>query len=280
MLSKTELKLLVRIKDEEKLVDLVESFHDKSSSQIYSIIRKLESKGIIFRKQQNIFISKAVYLNKLIVFLEKNNALIELFSKNNWKIFYSLLDSNEISKIYFKKKSSIYNIIRIAKKFNVVKKINGLYEVNDKIWPDFKEIILLLNEADKALDSNVPVNCEILIKQSNKVIFLSKRELNYFRCGFSLYDKINIKIYLRTIYYCTAKRNTIKQIVEDSLDIADKTKAIQDMILAFVAYKKTGQKFQNNLVDILNKILSGVKIDNFPTRSELLEKLELYEVNL
>lgn len=277
MISKTELELLVKIKDGTKLIDLVQDFNNKSLSQTYNLIKKLESKGFVYRKKQNIFICKSIYLNKLIVFLEKNDALIELFSKNNWKIFYSLLNSKSISDIKIKKKSSVYRILMIAKRFNIVKKVNGSYEINDKIWPEFKKIVLLLNEAEETLDNRVPVNCDILIKENKKVIFSSKKNLDYFKCGFSLYDNINIKIYSKTIYYCTIKRNTKRQIVEDSLDIANKTKSIQDMILSFVAYKKTNQKFQNNLVNKMNKVLQGDEIKDFPTKSEILEKLKLYE---
>jgi len=289
-LTKNELSCFLEVFSNKLTPKELSTKLNKSKYQIYRYISNLQKLGLIIKlKQRYLEPSKSIHTIKLGLLLQKHQEIIGILSDSGLEVLSKLLTPLTISQLSLETKLkpiTIYKIINNAKQISIVKKEEKKYLINKLIWQDLYDFLNEYNTFNQTIDSRVPVNSKIYYADKNKVIFSTLKEIPYYKkTSFSVFVNYGLDIGSNTYYYTTNQENTknIDEVVLDTLKVLEKDMNYHDLIYLSLLYLKYKSKLKSIIHPILENIkliLTGIKIDNYPSLTEIKEKAEQYNIKM
>lgn len=283
-LSITELKVISEIGNGNKPITDIAKALKLSDSQVYRVIQSLKKKGIL---KKNTEPSEKTHVNKLFKLLSRANNLSQPMSGTGLQIFIALIEPKTVAQVEQETnlhKTTILKKIRQARKMSFLMIKKNTYQINYKIWSDAKEFFVELKKYEESIDDRVPVTSTIYFKNDKEILFSNKDELDATLTGFSAYKYFGIKIYNLTYYYYLPKKElTKKEVFTHSLLIVEKDKKIQNLIilaLFYAKYKKELKDIKSLIIDDLNKVFNGEKVQDYPSLQEIKDRAEVYNIEV
>jgi len=286
-LTKTELKVLSQLaKGIENIKEIAVAL-SKSKSQIYRTIETLESKGFIEKRRSKIFPKREVHVSLLLKNLKLSSSLADMLSYSGLRILETLKEAKDISQISLETKltnAPIYRKLNRAISISLIRKVNGKFEINTAVWPEFKDFILSLLKYEQTIDKRVPAEATIYARDDKEVIYSTENEQDAAKTAFSAFEKYKLKILTPENFYYLPNRNlSIKEIFRHSLVIAEKRNEYRYFLYTALFYVKFRKKLGNIKSPVLNNIkiiLKGKRIEGYPPLSEIKEKAEQYDIKI
>lgn len=283
-LSITELKVISEIGNGNKHITDIAKALKLSDSQTYRAIQSLKKKGILKSNNEP---SEKTHVNKLFKLLSRANNLSEPLSGTGLQIFTDLIEPKTVTQVEQDTrlhKTTILKKIKQARKMSFLMIKKNTYQINHNIWSDAKEFFVELKKYEESIDDRVPVTSTIYFKNDKEILFSNKDELNATLTGFSAYKDFGIKIYNITYYYYLPKKElTKKEVFIHSLLIVEKEKKIQNLIilaLFYAKYKKELKDIKSLIIDNLNKVFNGEKVQDYPSLQEIKDRAEVYNIEV
>lgn len=281
--SKTELKVLEQISLGKKQVLEIATSLNKDRSQIYRIIKTLEQKEFLSLKNKEIISSKATHVQLLLQQLSRQSSFIDDLSGCGLKFYLFILEEpkniEEITNATGIKPSTIFYKIKIARRKSFVKTTDGKYKFNSKFWKGLNEFFVELKKYEETYDKRIPPGSIIYHKTKENIVFSTKAEYDATLTGFSAYKDYSIKIYtIDNHYYLPKRKLSKKEVFIHSLYSCEKDKNIQNLIiltLFYVKYKKELSKIHHEILNNINKVLQGNKIESYPTLAEIKDRADV-----
>jgi len=269
-------------------ISLLSNKINKSNSQIYRILNSLVNKNLISNSDLGFIIYKSEFSIKLGQIISNNTNLIDLFSFNGLDILLSFINNHTIRDVIVDtgyNKDSIYKKLKLAMSFSIIWPEKNKYYINEKVWPNLKDLLLSYYNFCNLQDQRVPINSIIYFKNNSEIIFSNKAiNINAKLTSFSLFYKFGIKIYnLTNFYYLPKKKLTKKDILIHTLEIVKKTKDFRQRLylaLFYCKYKSEFKGIKHEILDNLNRIFNGEKIERYPPLKEIKEKGNMYNIKI
>jgi len=286
--SKTELKVLEQLALGRKQVSEVALALKKDKSQIYRIIKTLEKKNFVTLKNKEIIPSEATHVQLLLQQLSFQSSFIEDISGCGMELYNYLLDTprtaQEIIKNTKLRPSTFFLKLKTGRSRSLFKTRDKTYVFNKKLYPRLYEFFTELRKYEESFDRRIPPGSVIYYKTDKEIIFSTKAECDASLTGLSAYTDQGIKIFtIDYTYYLPKKKLSRKDILMHSLYRCEKDKSIQNRILLtlfYVKYKKEFSKIHHEILDNINKVLKGNKIEGYPSLSEIRDRAEVYDIKL
>ncbi|MBU2638200.1 MAG: MarR family transcriptional regulator [Nanoarchaeota archaeon] len=286
-LSQTELKALQITAGGEANTGQIAARLGISLKQAYRVCKGLEQKGLLERKRKAVMLSKAPISVMLSNLISETPNTIPLLADSGILILISLLTPKSTAEIANEtglKKSIIYRKIKQAVNISAVRKENSKYAINNKVWPKLKEIMYAIKMQEETIDTRVPLGSIIYFKNNKEIIFSNKADIDAPLTAFSRYEEYGIKLLLHTnFYYLPKKKLSLKQIFLHSLYIAEKENYIYYIIyiaLLYIQHKQLLSSVRHPIIENINKVLKGQKVEGYPSLAEIKEKAELYDIKV
>lgn len=286
-LSQNELKALQIMAGGETGIKQIAVRLGISLKQAYRVCKALGQKGLLQRERKAVMLSKvpmAVMLSNLI---SENPNTIPLLADSGITIFIALLAQKSTAQIAAEsglKKSIIYRKLKQALSISAARKEKGKYIINDKVWPKLKELLQAIKTQEETIDSRAPLGSVIYFKNKKEILFSNKADIGASLAAFSRYADYGIKLLLHTnFYYLPKKKLSLKQIFLHSLCIAEKENYIYYIIyiaLLYIQHKQLLSSVRHPIIENINKVLKGQKVEGYPSLAEIKEKAELYDIKV
>ena len=287
MLTKTQLLVFYEIcQGNDRLSKILENIK-MNKTHISEMIGILIREKLITKDKQKLSVSEypfALKLRKLLV----NKNLIEILPNSGIKILTSALDKKTITEIAKEtglKEITIKQFIKKAQGRSIFIKENKEYIVNYSVWPDLIDFLKEYKSFQDNYDYRVPVGSTIYYKNEKEIVFSIKQNINDATLtSFSAFKDYNLLIYtLENFYYLPKKQLTKQDILLHTLAIVEKTKEFRDrmyLALFYYKYKDELKDIKHEILDNLNKIFAGEKIDRYPPLKEIKEKAKVYGIKM
>lgn len=287
MFSKTELEMLSEIGKGIVSVSELAKALKISISQMYRLAQKLNQKGVLQYSKNTLYLERKTHINMLLLLLSKAKNLSEPFSGTGLQIYSSIITPKKVSEIEKETglhKTTVLKKLNQGRKMSLILKEKRKYRVNEKIWPDAKELLIEVKKFEESLDNRVPVSSVIYFKNENEIVFSTKVNVDAEKTAFSAYDKYGLGLLLVNNYYFLPKRNlTKKEVFVHSLLIAEKEPETRYLIMIALFYAK----YKNELLDVKHpvieniiNILSGKIIFGYPTLAEIQDRASIYHLKV
>ncbi|MGM5481788.1 MAG: helix-turn-helix domain-containing protein [Nanobdellota archaeon] len=285
--SQTELKTLAELGNGKKTPSELAEALSKSISQIYRTLQKLEEKDIITLIRGTIKLKTKTHITLLTTQLASHKSLITPLSGAGMRIYTELSRPQTLQELVANTKLhqvTILKKIQEGKKISLVKKENKRYSLNEKLWPEAKQMLDEMKIHEKYTDERIPANSRIYKKENQTIIFSNKDELDATKTAFSRFSEYEIKILLLTNYYILPKQElTTRDIFNHALIITEEEFEIRKVIfitLFYLKYKEKVSNIDHPILKNIKGILKGETIKGYPTRQELEEKAKVYNLKL
>ena len=284
-LSVTEIKVLEQIEKGNKEIKSIANALARSVKQIYVIARKLEEEGIIERKKKKLEVSRKTHLVLLMRTLAQRPNLAPMLADAGIPICVAMLrprTAKEIMEETGFKKATVYRKLEQAKKRSLVRKKRLTFEINEAFWPMLKSFLEVLKEYEATIDESIPASAIVYYKKNNEILFSTREDVDATVTAFSAYKEYGIKLLLITeFYYLPKKKLSREEIFMHSLQVAEKTEEIREIIFVaifYLKYIKELKKIKHPLLEKIKRVLKGEKIKWFPSREEIKERAEVYGI--
>ncbi|MBU0627997.1 MAG: winged helix-turn-helix transcriptional regulator [Nanoarchaeota archaeon] len=282
-LSKTELKVLEQIaKDNNSPQDIAKSLK-KSKSQVYRAVKSLQEKGFIIISRKKAEPAKSTHVSLLLQLLLKYPNSSDILADSGLNILIALLEPKKIKEIPIKQ-ATVYSVIKKGMDISAVRKSNGKYFVNDKLWKELREFLVEYLKYISIIDLRVPANAEIYYKTDSEIVFSSPGLQKADLTAFSAYEDYGIKILgYQNYYHLPQKKLTLKEVFLHSLYVTEKDMKIQHLIfvaLFYIKYKKNLTNVKHTIIECLKQVLSGKKVEGYPTLAEIKDRADVYDIRI
>ncbi|MCX6742529.1 MAG: hypothetical protein NTX24_05170 [Candidatus Pacearchaeota archaeon] len=287
-LTKNELCIIREIALGKKRVIEIAPAIKKSVAETYYIINKLNKKGFTENKDKKIILQKHAFISILSQLLRKFPNIIPVLADAGIPILEQFLEKSSVNEVQSAtgiKKSLIYRKIKSARKFSIIAKREGKYFISP-IWPDIIEFIKDYKEYSFRIDPEIDPDILIRAKYDNVVLFeTNKKDVNYATpTAFSVFNEYGITIYGFVDYYHFPKEKlSIKQIFIDAIKIYEDEKDYKQAIFITLFYLKNKKKlrgFKHKIINTINCVLKGEKIEGFPSLNEIKDRAITYDIKL
>ena len=286
MLTKTQLLVFYEIcQGNNRLSKILENIK-MNKTHISEMIGVLIREKLITKDKQKLSVSEypfALKLRKLLV----NKNLIEILPNSGIKILTTAIDKKTITEIATEtglKEITIKQFIKKAQGRSIFIKENKEYIVNYSVWPDLIDFLKEYKSFQDNYDYRVPVGSTIYYKNEKEIVFSIKQNIDATLTSFSAFKDYNLLIYtLENFYYLPKKQLTKQDILKHTLAIVEKTKEFRDrmyLALFYYKYKDEFKDIKHPILDNLNKIFAGEKIDRYPPLKEIKEKAKVYDIKM
>jgi len=287
-LSHVELQTLEQLLQGNNNIQDISRNLKRHKSRIYRTKQELIKKDLVQFSQGRLEPKRHTYLVLLLQLLSNYPNLIPLLSESGIPILTALLTYNTIKEIEEHtdvKKSMIYRKIKQAISISVVIQTHKkTYTLNEKVWKDLIKFLEEAKNREETIDPRIPVNSIIYYKTSKEILFSNKNELQASLTGFSAYHQFGIKLLLPTNYYYLPKKPLTKEeVLTHSLYITQKETDRRNLTYIGLFYSKCRHNVQNikhPILDKIKRVLNGETIEGYPTREELQEKADVYDIRL
>jgi len=257
-----------------------------NKTHISEMIGILIREKLITKDKQKLSVSEypfALKLRKLLV----NKNLIEILPNSGIKILTTALDKKTITEIAKEtglKEITIKQFIKKAQGRSIFIKENKEYIVNYSVWPDLIDFLKEYKSFQENYDYRVPVGSTIYYKNEKEIVFSIKQNIDATLTSFSAFKDYNLLIYtLENFYYLPKKKLTKQEILLHTLAIVEKTKEFRDrmyLALYYYKYKDEFKDIKHEILDNLNRIFNGEKIEKYPPLKEIKEKAKVYDIKM
>ncbi len=286
-LSKTELQILAQMAAGNNSINKIAAALNKSLPQIYRSGQKLIRKGWIIPSRGEYCPVKNTLCSLLLQNLREFPSLIEPFSDSGILILSHLTEpksGQELKNGLKISRTQIFKKIGQAKTISLLKKENGKYVLNDKIWVRAVNFLRELNTYEENVDSRVPLTSTIYYKTEKEIVFSSPEELDAALTAFSAYGRYGIKLISPVKYYFLPKKKlSKKEVFIHSVYVTEKEKEARNLIyltMFYLKHKKTLKTVKHYLVEEIKLMLQGQQIPGYPSLQEIKEKAEIYDIKL
>ncbi len=284
--TKSELLLLREIENNNTTVVAMAKALKKTKSQIYRILNTLIEKELITKDNKNYQLTKTKHnfiLNNLI----KNSKLIDYLTNSKIFILIDLLSKKTVKEICNNTKLSktyVTKFLKSAHYASILLKDKKKYYINEGMYTDLIEFLKEYQIYYNSFDKRVPIGSTIYYKTEKEILFSTKKQMNATLTSFSVFKDYNLLIYtLENFYYLPNKKLNKKEILFHTLKVVEKTKDFRDRLylaLFYYKYKKEFKDIKHEILDNLNKIFTGEKIDRYPPLKEIKEKARIYNIKM
>lgn len=284
--TRSELMVLRDIGAGEGSVLAITENLKKTKSQIYRILNSLMDKELITKDGQKYILTKtkpAFILNNLL----KNPKMKEFLADSQILILISLLSKSTVKEICEKTKLSktyVTKFVKSAHYASILTKDKKEYTINETVYPELIEFLKEYQTYYYSYDKRIPLGATIYFKNEKEIVFSTKQELDATLTSFSAFKDYNLPIYtLENFYYLPKKELTKQEILQHTLAIVEKTKDFRDrmyLALFYYKYKDEFKDIKHEILDNLNRIFSGEKIDRYPSLKEIKEKAKVYDIKM
>ena len=286
-LSRTELQIIGNMaRGVSKPKELANALK-KSPQQVYASLRSLEKKGIISRKRGSVELSQKTHVSMLAKRLISHPNLTGLLSDSGITILSALVEPKGVDELIQAtglKKSVVYKKIRQAINLSIVRKENGKYGLNDRIWGELKEVLLELRHYEETLDPRVPIDAVIYHKNDSEILFSTARSLGASLTAFSAYKDNGLSVFFPVnYYYLPVKKLSLKEIFQHSLLVAKKDQEYRELIyvaLFYLKHRDSLRGIKSPVLEQLKKALRGEKIKGYPALDDIREKAQQYNIKI
>lgn len=284
---KTELELLRQFALGVDTIFLMSKKLKKDKSQIYRIIKSLEEKGFVKLSDNKIKVIDGVYVKLLLQELSRQPSFIDNLSGCGMEFYNFIIEPKtvgEIIKATGIKRSTVFYKIKKALKNNFIIKVGKKYQFNGKLWFKIKDFFLELKKYEVLNDKRVPPGSIIYYKTKSEILFSTKSTCDAILTGFSAYKDFGINILtIDNTYYLPKKKLTKKDVFLHSLYRVKKDMNVRNLIilsLFYVKYKKDLMNIPDLIIDNIDSILKGKKIEGYPSLSEIKDRLDVYDIKI
>lgn len=259
----------------------------RTKSQIYRLLKKLMDKELITKDKNKYALTKtkpAFLLNNLL----KNPKMAKYLAHSQLLILINLLEKSTIKETCNKTKlgtTFVTKFVKDAYNASILTKEKREYQVNHFVYPELFEFIKEYQIFYYSYDKRTPVNSTIYFKNEKEIVFSTKEKLdNATLTSFSAFKGYNLLIYtLENFYYLPKKKLNKKEILKHTLAVVEKTKNFRDRLylaLFYYKYKSEFKDIKHEILDNLNKIFDGEKIERYPPLKEIKEKAKVYDIKM
>ena len=259
---------------------------NKTKSQIYRILNSLIEKELIAKDKNKYTLTKtkpAFILNNVL----KNPKMEAFLADSQILILINLLSKSTVKEICNKTKLSktyVTKFVKSAHYASILSKDKKEYTINEIVYPELIEFLKEYQTYYYSYDKRIPLGATIYFKNEKEIVFSSKQELDATLTSFSAFRDYNLLIYtLENFYYLPKKKLTKQEILLHTLAIVEKTKEFRDrmyLALYYYKYKDEFKDIKHEILDNLNKIFTGEKIDRYPPLKEIKEKAKVYDIKM
>lgn len=259
----------------------------RTKSQIYRLLKKLMDKELITKDKNKYALTKtkpAFLLNNLL----KNPKMAKYLAHSQLLILINLLEKSTIKETCNKTKlgtTFVTKFVKDAYNASILTKEKREYQVNHFVYPELFEFIKEYQIFYYSYDKRTPVDSTIYFKNEKELVFSTKEKLdNATLTSFSAFKDYNLLIYtLENFYYLPKKKLNKKEILKHTLAVVEKTKDFRDRLylaLFYYKYKSEFKDVKHEILDNLNKIFDGEKIERYPPLKEIKEKAKIYDIKM
>lgn len=152
-----------------------------------------------------------------------------------------------------------------------------LYSFNNILWEELKDFVSSLQEYQ--LLRLVPREALLIKSYDDSVLFKSLRQQDATPTSFSVYEDYGIILGLRDNYYTLPERElSIQEIFIHSLDSAEDYRQRLFCILFYLKNRDELKDARHPMMESIRAALRGENIKGYPSREEIEEQAELYEI--
>lgn len=286
-LSTTELQILNQLAKGTTSIQGIATNLNKDQSWIYKRKQSLLHKGIIQFNQGKIQPTKHTHVALLLQLLNHHPTLITLLADSGIPLLMALLNHTstikDLEQLTSYKKSIIYKKLQQATNQSIVVQTKQkTYALNTKIWQDLIMFLKELQRYEQTTDPRIPAASTIYHKKAQSILFSTSYQVDAAITGFSAYAHYGITLRLPTIYYYLPKKPlTRHDVFLHSLIITEKDTSIRHITYVALFYLKYNNKVQaitHPILTNIKQVLKGKTLQGYPTKEEIQEKAELYDI--
>jgi len=274
-LSKGALLTAKLLAEENRNITQLSLSLKKSIPQIRRYLKELKDEEII---DENHNFTHKVITTLLLRIIENNEKAVFVLADSGIPILASLIELKQLNQIKLYSKIMIYKKIQQAKKLNMIVKEKNMYVINKKIWSDLHLLLSEIYISEQELDREIPVDSIIYVKKKI-ILFSNKRKLNNQKTAFSVFSEYGIKIMNTVNYYCFPRMKlSLQEVLNHSFEIAKKEMSTRLLLYSILFYLKFKNKVKKQ--NDVEMILAGKILKGYPTKKEIEEKAEIYDIKL
>ncbi len=285
--TNTELNIIYQKGKGKNTVSEIALALNKSTSQVYRALKNLNKSSIIQLKRKGFELMPNTHTNLLVNNLLNHPNLINLLSGFSISILYECLSLTTIYEIANKtnlNESTIYNWIKKFQKVSIVRKINGRYLFNEKLWGDLKSFIIEFKKFNDLIDVRVNPSSKIYYKDDNLIVFSSKTLQDASFTAFSAYKEFGVDILTTKNYYSLpAKKKDLIDVFMHSLYVTEKETDFRNLMFVTLFYLKNRtklHKLEHIILNNIKKILKGEDIKDYPSLLDIKDRAKIYGIDI
>lgn len=287
MLSKNEMKALINVNDGADDVQTLSGVMEISRPQTYKIVKSLSEKDLAELKHGRIILDNKPHIAILLEIIQDIPTSVEVLADSGLDIIGNLKEPHtvsEISDITGLHQTTITRKIDGMRRRGMLRKNNSTYSINRDIWPKLYDFACAYESYRRTSDPRIPFGANVHFISKRLAVFSDKRQFDITRTAFSMYGDFGIAMFPGTNYYCTLKSEPgIEDVFLHSLYVVDSEKSWRNKMLALIFYVKHKDlltEVKHPIIDDMDAVLSGKRIDGWVPLWEMQERAEMYGVNL
>ena len=288
-LNKSQLKIFLFIS--KRLITNAKDISSSlkiSQSLAYLDLSRLETLNLIDKINEKIKISQKKFARDLANLLNEDETLMETLANLGIPILSILTEKHNLIAIANETKTSaatIYPYLRKLIKRNIIKKEKKEFVFNKELWDDLYQFIILYHEDCILNKFNVPNNAKTYYLSEEEAIFslpIEYKEAT--KTAFSSYEKYGIRLFEKEIYY----RLPINKKINEKIILLDSFKVSKNSarkkLYCYLFYLKNQKKLKRikseELEIFKNIIKDNKKYPDYPTKEEIIEKADDYDIQI
>ncbi len=286
-LSRNQLRIIHLIGDGEKDVNRLATALNRSKSQVYRTIKKLQKDGILLLQSGRVELIPKTHINLLVRILVDYPNLVDLLSGSSIPILAEFLEPRAVNEVVLRtgiKKDTVYNCIRDLQDVSILRKEDDGYCLNQELWGSLGEFMAEYRRYEDSIDPRVKPESTIYFKNDEEIVFSSRSSEDASITGFSAYKDYGIKILTTKHYYTLPRRNLdVKEVFMHSLYITEKEHDIRNLIFIALFYLKNKDKIKgidHKIFVDMKKVLRGQALDDYPDLDEIRDRAKVYGIRV
>lgn len=290
-LSESEIGALMLVAGSEKALrpgDLSKALNLRPES-LSRVVTDLVNKGLLEREGKDIALARtpAAESFKRLYFSHRASPLHLLLADRRADLLSRIDDEQKsaeaLEMVTGIPKKTIYRYLKDFIRLGAVKRSKQgrtyLYSFNCIIWPELKDFATALLEYKAVL--MVPRVALLIKGYGDSVLFKSIRQQDATPTSFSAYGEYGIDLGMRDNYYTLPKRElSIEEVFIHSLESAE---SLQHRLFCILFYLKNRDKLESvdhPMMKHIKAVLQGESIKGYPSLEDIVDRAELYEIEL
>ena len=287
-LTKTQLKVFYEVINGNNRLSAISRVLKKNNTHTSEILSLLVKQKLIIKEKRAFNISNLPFALKLREMLLVNKNLIDILCDSGINILIVLLNKSTLKEISTKsglKEITIKKFIQKARNMSIISKDKNYFVLNEDVWGNLKFFLIDYKSFEESYDYRVPIGSLIYFKNKKEILFSYNQNLDFATpTAFTVFNKYHLLIQSNVgYYYLPNKELTKRDVLEHTLKVVEKTKDFRDILylsLFYIKYKSEFNSVEHEILENINKILSGKEIKGYPPLKEIKEKAKLYNIKM